>query len=556
MTREVLMRIGELMIMNGIINKEQLEQALKQQLIHTDIKIGELLIDNGDITERQLVEVLEFQIGVPVINMAETKFEIATVDLIPEVTARQYRIMPIEQKSGILKLAMVDPLNHETIKQIEKLTGLTVQPLLATRNEIDQAITQYYRTQQIIEDINRMIQAGVEQNAKYIHLIPEEDELVIKFQIGNKLLLQKTIPRDQQQAMIDQIKIMSGLNATDQRIPQEGRLRIQKEHEQIDLCISISILPTINGESIIMRILNYAEAKLALTDLGLSNENLHSIDQMIRLASGMIIIAGPPNSGQSSTQYAILNHLNTGEQNIISLEDPVEHRIKGITQVEVNSRIGFTYADALQYVLKRNPDIVMIDELNNKESLELTAQASLSGSLMVCGSKAPNAIQSIRRMTELGIDNRLLATTISGVIAQRLVRRVCKHCAQTIAASDEETKIFEDHNLANIDNEKNGSKSMIGNFRTYVTAQLSGKITVIRGSGCQVCNQSGYYGFVGIHEVLEIDHKLKKFIIQSLPEPELEQYLQERSYRTMLYDGLLKARQGITTVEEVLKVVQ
>lgn len=547
------MRIGELMIMNGIIIEEQLEQALQQQQIHTHKKIGELLIDNGDITERQLVEVLEFQIGVPVINMAEAAFEEVTIHLIQEATARQYNIIPVDHKNGILKLAMVDPLNHEAIKQIEKETGLTVQPYIATRKEVEQAITQHYGTKQMIDDLNRILQAGVNQKVKYIHFIPEEDELLIKFQTGDKLTLQKAIPKDQQHAMIDRIKKMSGLNTTDRRLPQEGKLHIQIDHQQIDLIISI--LPTINGENILLRILNYSEATLAMTDLGLSNENFHIIDKIIQQNSGMLFIVGPPNSGQSSTLYAILNHLNIGELNMISLEDPVEHRVKGVTQVEVNSRIGLSYTHAMQYALKRNPDIVMIDDVNSRECLEMTAQASVSGRLMICGSQAHNAIQSIRRMVGLGIDKRMLASAILGIIAQRLVRRVCKHCAQTMTASEEETKVFENHNLVNIDTEKNGSKSMIGNFRTYVSAQLSGKMTVIRGSGCQVCNHSGYYGFVGIHEVLTIDEELKQLIIQSLPDSELELYLQERAYRTMIYDGLLKAREGLTTVEEVLKVV-
>ncbi len=547
------MRIGELLIMNGIIVEAQLQQALQQQQIHTHKKIGELLVDNGDITERQLVEVLEFQIGVPVINLAEATIEEAAVHLIHEITARQFCIIPVGQKNGLLKLVMADPLNNEAIKQIGIETGLTIQPLIATRNEIERAITLHYGIKQMVEDINRIIQTGVEQNAKYIHFIPEENELLIKYQIGSKLLLQKAIPKDQQQAMIDRIKLMSNLAAIDPRMPQEGRLSIQQDQHQMDMVISV--LPTINGESILMRILNYSEATLALTDLGFSNEHFHTIDKLIRERSGMLFIAGPPNSGQSSILYAVLNHLNSGEHNIISLEDPVEHRVKGITQVEVNPRIGFSYSDALQYALNRNPVAVMIDDLSNKECLEITAQSSLSGRLMICGSHAHNAIQTIQRISRLGVDHRLLASSLKGVIAQRLVRRVCKHCAQTVAATDEESRIFEEHNLVNIENEKTGSKSMIGNFRTYVTAQLSGKMTVIHGSGCQVCNHSGYYGFVGIHEVLDIDQKLKELIIQSLPEPELEQYLQERKFRTMLYDGLLRAREGITTVEEVLKVV-
>jgi len=547
------MRIGELLIMNGIIMEKQLEQALQLQQIQSNKKIGELLINSGDITERQLVEVLEFQLGIPVINMAEAKFEESIIHQIQEATAREYNLIPVEQKNGVIKLAMVDPLNHEAIKQCEKETGMTVQPHIATRTEVEQAITKYYGTKQLIEDINRIIQAAVEKKAKYIHFTPEEDELVIKFQIGDKVILQKAIPKDAQQTMIDRIKIMSGLNVTNRSLPQEGKLHIQKDHQQIDL--NISILPTINGENIQARILNYSEASLTISELGLTTENFHIIDRLVQQKSGMLFIAGPPNSGQSSTLYALLNHLHTGESNVISLEDPVEHRIKGVTQVEVNTRIGLKLSEAIPFALKRNPDIIMIDDVNSRACLELTAQAAWPGRLLICGSQAYSAVHAIRRMIGLGIDKQMLSSAIIGVIAQRLVPRVCKHCAQTMTATDEEIKNFENHNLVNIDAEKNGSKSMIGNFRTYVSAQLSGKMTVVRGSGCQVCNHSGYYGSIGIHEVLQIDQKLKQLILQSLPDPDLELYLKEQAYKTMLYDGLLKAREGLTTVEEVLKVV-
>ncbi len=547
------MRIGELLIMNGIINDHQLEEALKQQLIHSDKKVGELLIDQGDITERQLVEVLEFQIGVPVINMAETIFEDEAIHLIDERMARQYHMIPIQRKNGMLKLAMEDPLNHEAIKHIEQETGLTVQPFIATRNEVHQTINHHYGIIRMIADINHIIESAVMEQVKYIHYIHEEDQLAIKFQIGGKLQLHKILLKDQQQAMIDRIKLMSGLELANPRVPQEGRIHIQTDQKRID--VQVSILPTINGDSILMHILHYSDVTMELSDLGLSPENLNALDLLAQKNKGMLFIAGPTNSGQSSTLYAIINHLKSSKQNIISLENLVEQRIKGITQVDVNARIGFTYTKALQFALMRNPDMMMIDSLNNKETMEIAAEASVAGCLIVCGSKARNAIQLIRSMTSSGMDNHLLASALSGVIAQRLVRRICKHCAQTVTATEDEIKLFEEHHLVNMDSEKHGSKNLIGNFRTYVAAQLSGKMTVVRGSGCQVCSQSGYSGYIGIHEVLDIDQKLKQLMNHSLSDPELELYLQERSYKTMLYDGLIKVRGGLTTVEEVLKVV-
>jgi type IV pilus assembly protein PilB len=544
------MRIGELLVMNGMINEDQLKEALQQQ-VHIDKKLGEILIENGDITELQLVEVLEFQLGIPVIHMDETVPDHSTIHLIHESTARKYGVIPIQQSGGKIKLAMVDPLNKEAVKDIQLTTGLIVQPLIATRSELEKAIIHYYGVAESADILNQIILSALEQKAKDIHFIPQEDELIIKYRIGNILHTQKTISKSMKKALVERIKIISNLNTTEQRLPQETRIRWSLENKYIDL--RVSILPTINGESIVLRIMIPSENIMKMKDLTFSEENLKKVEKIINQPTGMILVSGPSNSGKTSTLYSILRQKYMDDLHIISLENPVEHHIKGITQIEVNERIGFSLTEALQSAVYRDPNILMVGDLRDKETIEIAAKASLNGCLTICGTHGISAVQTIKSLKDTGIDPHLIASSLTGIVNQRLVRRVCEQCAQTMSATDEEIQIYETHKLLNPEDQKNG-KSMIGNFRTFVTAQMSGKMTVIRGEGCKLCGNTGYKGFLPIHEVIRIDETLKDFIVKSQPHHELEQYLKEQGFKSLLYDGLLKAREGLTTVQEVMKL--
>ncbi len=546
------MKIGELLVMNGLITQDQLQHALKQQ-IHSRKKLGELLLDNGNITERQLVEVLEFQLGIPAVHLNEVTLDKNTVHLIRESTARKFKMIPMEEKEGKIKIAMLDPLHHEAIQQIQLATGLIVLPFISSRSEIDQAIIQHYGVSDSTEEINQILQAAVEQKARDIHLIPDEAEVVIKFLIGNTLIKIKSISRNDYEALVNRINILFNLHGEQHGLPQEGRLSWQMEPEQIDL--RASTLPTVNGEHILIRLMNPMGKIMKMTELGLSASNYQTIEKLFQQPSGLILVSGPSFSGKSSTMYSILQELNKDDLNIISIEDPVEHRLRGVSQVEVNKRVGYSYSSALHSALYHNPNIVMLGDISDKESADMVVRASLADCLLVCGTPGRNAVQTISRLTEIGLDPHLIAASLSGVLSQRLARKVCVQCAQTVPASEEETKIFEQHHLLHLEDLSKGSKSIIGNFRTYVTAHISGKFTVIRGRGCHICNNTGYHGHLAIHEVLETDKTLKELILKSMPPFELEQYLKEREYKTMLYDGLLKAREGITTVEEVLRVV-
>ncbi|MEB3101712.1 GspE/PulE family protein [Ferviditalea candida] len=545
------MRIGELLIMNGLITEEQLAQALRQQE-HTPKKIGEILAENGIITERQLAEALEFQLGVPVVQLNETVFDRSTLQLVHESLARKHRIIPIHHKHGKIKVAMVDPLNEEAIKEIQMATGMSVQPMLTTRLEMEQALTVHYGLSVAAGMLSGMIESAVQQMASSIHLDWQEERLTVRYRIESVLQMQQDIPKPLQEAFVERIKYAAGLSASEEKLPQEGRF--QHQIEQKDFEIVVSTLPAVYGESLTLRIKEKSQKLLELSELGLSESNLQAVTDAIRQPKGMILISGPSGSGQTSLLYSLLMQMKKEEHKIITVESPIEYRLPGIIQVEVNDRIGLSFSQGLRAVLRQDPDIVIAGELD-AETLQMAAAASREDVLFLGSIRTAGAIEAIREIMNMGVDRQMIASSLSYVISQRLVPRVCGQCAQTMPASDEELKHFESHGLLKADDSKSSGKTMIGNFRSFMAAQISGKATVNRGNGCRLCNQTGYRGFVGIHDVIKIDDSLREFLAQNRTADEIAQYLNEKGHKSMLVDGLLKAREGMTTVEQVLQTI-
>ncbi|TVY10409.1 GspE/PulE family protein [Paenibacillus cremeus] len=570
------MRIGELFVMNGLISEEQLEQALKQQ-VHTRKKLGEILIDKGLITERQLVEVLEFQLGFPVVNMFETPLDMSTVQLIPESLARKHCVIPIERKNGKIKVAMVDPLNYDAIEEIRMATNMNVQPVIAIRTEVEQAITRNYGLKESVEElmvdldkmefkdeeqeakdqgspivklVNQIIQSAVQQRASDIHIDPQEKQLLVKYRIDGVLRTEKALPKHMQGVLTARLKIISKLNIAERRLPQDGRIQMQVDSRRID--IRVSTLPTVHGESIVMRILDQSAGMKKIAELGLSDANLLKFDKMIQRPNGIVLISGPTGSGKTSTLYSALGQLNGDDVKIITVEDPVEYRMSGVTQVQVNSQIGLTFASGLRSILRQDPNIVMVGEIRDAETAEIAVRASLTGHLVFSTIHTNSAVSTISRLVDMGIDSYLIASSLSCVVAQRLVRRVCKECAQQVPARDDEMKLLEAYGLHAQEEQKLASTGTGGVVRTTMSG---GSVMVTRGKGCGTCNKTGYRGRVAVHEILVVDESLRRLIVQNRPINELEQQLAISGYQNMMYDGLLKVRQGHTTVEEVLKAV-
>jgi type IV pilus assembly protein PilB len=537
------MRIGELLIMNGLITEEQLEQALKAQ-VNTAKKIGEILIDHGWIDERQLVEVLEFQLGIPAVVLANIDIEQEAVRVVDESIARKYNLIPFERINNKLKIAMVDPLNGGAIQEIQIKTGLVAQPFLSTRAEVEEEIIRQYGLVETDQVLAGILSSAIEQKAGSIHFDPQERGLLLKYRIGPELKLQETIAPAKRDALIHRIKYKAGLDLAERRLPQEGHFEMPK----ITAEFRVSAMPTVTGDSIVIRIMDPSAKRLKLAELGFREEHVQRFERVIqRPQGGLVLISGPCGSGKSTTLYAALHHLCGEGQRIVTVEDPVERRILGTSQVEVNEGNGLTFAYALGSALRQDPNIVMIGDIRDAETAELAVRASLSGRLVLGAMHGGHVLQTIQRLQSLGIDSYRLASTLSCIVSQRLVRRVCRHCSQTAVATDEEMRHFEAHGLQ--DEELKHAK---GNFRSFFKAKIDGKVTVTRVVGCRLCDQTGSQGFAAVHEVLEVDEPLRKLLLQNPPMSDLERHLEQTGFKPMLYDGLWKAREGVTVVEDIM----
>ncbi|MGM7701574.1 GspE/PulE family protein [Pseudalkalibacillus sp. Hm43] len=545
------MRIGELLVMNGLITEDQLENALQKQT-HSFKKIGEILVEDHLITERQLAEALEFQLGIPVVNMDEIVPNRSTIQLIHEALARKHCFIPIEQMSGKLKVAMVDPLNQEAIKDIQETTGMIVQPCIATRSELEMAIIDHYGVLSSVKELNDIIEYAVQQNASDIHLDAEKDGLSVKYRINQMLEKQKVISNDLKESIIGRIKTIASLNASKRGLPQTGY--IHKEAYNTDYDIRVSTVPTINGESAVLKLIDRTDQLLKLNEFGFSENNLKQVESAIDRRSGFVLISGPSMSGKTTSLYSILDHINHPKHKIVSVEQSVDRRLDGITQVEVNDSIGFNFTNGLSTMLTQDPNVIMVSHLEDKQTVEASTRISLSGRLVLGSIHGKDAVGTIRRILDMGIEPYLLATSLTCIVSQRLVRKVCERCAKSMPASDEESKLFEAHGLVPSDDAK--SKSAIGNFRSFVTTNKSSKIAVVRGDGCKLCNNTGYKGLVGIHEVLTIDDVLRDMILQNRPAEAFREHLEEKEFQTLLHDGLTKVKEGITTVDDVLTNIQ
>lgn len=544
-------RLGDLLVESGLITVEQLENALQQK--GSDEKIGDALLRLGFITEQQLIEVLEFQLGVPHININQFVIEPDTVQLVPREIAKRYNVMPVRTEDNQLFVAMADPMDYFAIEELRMATGYQIVPAIATKDELQRAITRYYDLQQSLEEamgdfvvteeeaeeagitdedspvvrlVNQIISNAVQQRASDIHFDPQELEVKIRYRIDGVLMTERTLPKSMQNVLTARLKIMANLNITESRVPQDGRIKLTVNFKPID--IRISTLPSVYGEKIVMRILDLSNALDSFDKIGFSDENANKFQRMIEQPNGIVLITGPTGSGKSSTLYAALNLLNEETVNIITIEDPVEYQLAGINQVQVNEAVGMTFAAGLRSILRQDPDIVMVGEIRDFETAQIAIRASLTGHLVLSTLHTNSAVAALTRLTDMGVEPFLISSSLSGVVAQRLVRRVCRDCGQLEEPTQREKQLFTDANLQ-IDQ-------------------------VNRGRGCPSCNNTGYRGRIAIHEVLTIDDHIRELIMSSASASQIRNYVVENDFKFLLHDGLDKVSKGLTTTEEVLRV--
>ena len=546
-TRKLL---GDLLVESNVISDEQLHFALSQK--RRDEKLGDYLITENLITEQQLIEVLEFQLGIPHVNLNQYSIDPELLQLVPKELAKRTNIMPLKKNKNKLLIAMADPMDYFAIEEVRMATGCQIETSIAAKDDLFRTITKYYDLQEsmdqalidmtpteiendtqitdedspIVRLVNQIIANGVAQRSSDIHFDPQETDLKVRYRVDGMLKTERSLPKYMQNVILARIKIMGNLNITENRVPQDGRIKINVNMRAID--IRLSTLPTIYGEKVVMRILDMTNALNDLTKLGFNEKNLKSFNKMINHPNGIVLLTGPTGSGKSSTLYAALNKLNNEQVNIITVEDPVEYQLEGINQIQVREEVDLTFAAGLRSILRQDPDIVMVGEIRDLETAQIAVRASLTGHLVLSTLHTNSAVESVSRLKDMGIEPFLLSSSLVGIVAQRLVRRVCRDCGESIRANEREKEIFQERGI-------------------YIE-------DVRRGRGCPACNQTGYRGRLAIHEVLVVDDFVRDVILTSKSPAQLRKHMKETGYLTLLEDGLLKVKEGLTTTEEVLRV--
>ena len=493
-------RLGDLLVESGLITNEQLQTALSEK--PRNQKLGDSLLQYGFITEQQLIEVLEFQLGIPHVNLFRYPFDPKLFNVVPKEFAKRNLLVPLKAEGDRLFVAMSDPMDYITVDDLRLSTGFHIETAIASKDDIMRTISKYYdeesfdelfieqTTEQmeqqdeltdldspIVRLVNQLMSSAITQKASDIHFDPQEHQVAIRFRIDGMLKSERFLPKHMQAMISARIKIMASLDITEHRIPQDGRIKTNVDFRPIDL--RVSTLPTVYGEKIVMRILDLSSSLNDLTKLGFNRLNLERFHEQIEKPNGIVLISGPTGSGKSSTLYAALNKLNKEEVNIITVEDPVEYQLEGINQIQVNPNVGLTFAVGLRSILRQDPDIVMVGEIRDRETVEIAIRASLTGHLVLSTIHTNDSIATITRMLDMGVEPFLVTSSLNAIIAQRLIRRVCRDCGREMNATNREIEICAKRGIPL---EK-----------------------VMRGSGCAVCNMTGYRGRIAIHEVLVLD---------------------------------------------------
>ncbi|WP_243385539.1 GspE/PulE family protein [Bacillus kexueae] len=549
MSQSKPLRLGDLLVQSRKITEEQLHQALQEK--EQGQKLGDVLLQKGYITELQLVEELEFQLGIQHVSLYNYPFDTSLVKIVSKEFAKRNLVIPLKKESGKLYVAMADPMDYFAINDLRLSTGFTIEPVIATKDDIYRSLNKLYDIEDFDEEwmannamanaantnvededspivklVNQLIQRAITQNASDIHIDPHEQKLVVRFRVDGTLRTERQLPKQVQDHLTTRLKIMANLNITEQRLPQDGRIKIDIDFRKVDL--RVSTLPTIYGEKMVIRILDFGSTINDIEQLGFSPNNLMLFKKMIERPHGIILITGPTGSGKTSTMYSALNILNEESHNIITIEDPVEYQIDGINQIQINPKIGLTFAAGLRAILRQDPNIIMIGEIRDLETAEMAIRAAMTGHLVFSTLHTNDSIGTIGRLKDLGVEPFLIGSSLSGVVSQRLIRKICRDCKEKVEASMREKQIF---------------------ARYGIEIEF-----VYRGKGCPTCNMTGYKGRTAIHEVLEITEEIRNAILNVSPMSDIRSLALQNGLTFLIQDGLLKVMEGITTTEEILRV--
>ena len=556
MAREKVKKLGELLIEFKYITRDQLEKALDHQE-DSDKRLGDVLLDLGYISESDLVEVLEFQLGVERADLSKYVIDPSLSQYIPENIAQRYNAVPVSKDGDTLKVAMSDPSDLLAIDDMEMTSNLRVKPMIATKSEISQVMSQVYETgedssevfesldyykseddepeidelKRMVEDApivrltNMIINQALQKRASDIHIEPQENIVRIRYRIDGVLREHMTAPKYTQAALVSRIKIIADLDITKRRIPQDGRIAMNVRGMSIDM--RVSTLPTVNGEKVVIRLLTKDDSLINIENLGFSDHNLRRFENLISQPHGIILVTGPTGSGKSTTLIAALNELNDVEKNIVTIEDPVEYQLGGINQVHAKEKVGLSFASTLRSILRQDPDIIMVGEIRDEETAEIAVRAALTGHLVMSTLHTNDSVSSVTRLVDMGIPPYLVASTVIGAMAQRLVRRLCSNCKEPYEAGIEEQEFM----------------------------NLEEGTTLYKAKGCNKCSETGYKGRLAVQEILTLDDKVEKMIVKGADEIDIKEYAETQGMVDLKHDGIEKVKQGLTSYEELARVI-
>lgn len=556
------MRLGDLLISAGVIRPEQLNDALAIQK-KTRERLGDVLINNGIITEQQLIEALQMQLGVDFVDLTAVSIPLELVRFVPRSIAKKYCVVPVKLQKDELYVAMSDPLNFEAQEEIKSASHKQVVPMIATRRAVEQAIATLYGnegTARAIEEmkreagsnqadivpvqmskavdngaaeaptirfVNSVIQRAITERASDIHLEPQEGEMVVRMRIDGVLRRVFTVPANLQATVIARLKIMGGMNIAERKIPQDGRAMVTAKDKEIDL--RISSIPTIYGEKIVLRLLDKSSGHINRKTIGLEGEDEKKYDRLLKNSSGVILIVGPTGSGKSTTMCAMIQELCNEQTNIMTLEDPVEYNIPGANQCQINEKTGMTFAVGLRSILRQDPDVISVGEIRDGETASIAVRAAITGHLVISTLHTNDAVSTISRLVDIGVEPYMISSALRGVVSQRLVRKICPHCRKAYTPTEEE-------------------KRMVG-------IPENEDVTFYKGEGCQECGRTGYRGRRGVFEILTLDAALRREVANNASSEELTKTALENGFVTMKDNCRRLVLEGVTTVAEAAKAI-
>ena len=558
--------LGEIMIREGLITRDQLQRGLVRQR-EIGKRVGDSLVELGYLSEEELLNALARQFALPQLSLSSISLSPLPIrDRLSPKYLREHRVLPIELKDGVLTVAMTDPTDPYTVDDLRMSTGYAVSICLAKEREILEAIDQFYGDGQatmekivkgyqeeegglpgddredvdhlrdlaseapVIQLVNLLITRAVEARASDIHIEPFEDRLRIRYRVDGVLLDHESPPKRLQAAVISRVKIMAKMNIAERRLPQDGRIRLQILGKDLDL--RVSTIPTLYGESVVMRILDRSTLLLTLGELGFPDDVRLQFQRLIRKPHGMILVTGPTGSGKTTTLYTALSEINSADKKIITIEDPVEYQLRGVNQIHVKPKIGLTFANGLRSIVRQDPDVIMVGEIRDAETADIAIHSALTGHLVFSTLHTNDAPGAITRLLDMGIENYLVSSVLVAVLAQRLVRVICPQCREPYQLDVAAVR-------------KMGIKTEVG-----------GSLQVFRGKGCAECNFTGYHGRNGIYEFLPIGEEIQRLILEKADSNLIRQKALALGMKTLWEDGWRKVEQGVTTLEDLLRVTK